>query len=125
MFDVSNPATLHTVFADSGRAAFSSNGTDMILQLYDGHTREVSSAEPATFRRVYFQRQVFGVPDVGNQLQRNDRPDGYRGDREMTLGMLQAQIDTLAKICGWTRDDNDDNGKLSAFLAALAGAQRA
>src|SRR5688500_4822842 len=97
MFDVSNPATRHTVYADSGRASFSGNGTDMILQLYDGHTREVSSAEPETFRRVYFQKQVFGVPDVGNQLQRNDRPDGYRGDREMTIGMLQAQIDTLSR----------------------------
>lgn len=97
MFDVSNPATLHTVYADSGRAAFSGNGTDMILQLYDGHTREVSSGEPGTFRRVYFKQQVFGVPDVGNQLQRNDRPDGYRGDREMTIGMLQAQIDTLSR----------------------------
>ncbi|HEX6369630.1 MAG TPA: LptF/LptG family permease [Longimicrobium sp.] len=97
MFDVSNPATLHTVFADSGRASFSGNGTDMILQLYDGHTREVSSGEPGTFRRIYFQKQIFGVPDVGNQLQRNDRPDGYRGDREMTIGMLQAQIDTLAR----------------------------
>jgi lipopolysaccharide export system permease protein len=97
MFDVSNPATLHTVFADSGRASFSANGDDMILQLYDGHTREVSSGEPDQFRRVYFKQQVFGVPDVGNQLQRNDRPDGYRGDREMTIGMLQAQIDTLAR----------------------------
>src|SRR5688500_19381244 len=97
MFDVSNPATRHTVYADSGRASFSGNGTDMILQLYDGHAREVSSGEPASCRRVYFQKQVFGVPDVGNQLQRNDRPDGYRGDREMTIGMLQAQIDTLAR----------------------------
>ena len=97
MFDVSNPTTLHSVFADSGRAWFSANGTDMILQLYDGHTREVSAGEPGTFRRVYFDRQVFGVPDVGNQLQRNDRPDGYRGDREMTLGMLRAQIDTLSR----------------------------
>ena len=97
MFDVSNPSTLSSVYADSGRAAFSGNGTDMILQLFDGHTREMSSGEPGTFRRVYFQKQIFGVPDVGNQLQRNDRPDGYRGDREMTIGMLQAQIDTLAR----------------------------
>ena len=95
MFDVSSPATLHTVFADSGRASFSGNGTDLLLQLFDGHTREVNTSEPGTFRRVYFRKQVFGVPDVGNQLQRHDRPDGYRGDREMTIGMLQAQIDTL------------------------------
>ena len=76
---------------------FSANGTDMIMQLYDGHTREVASDAPASFRRVYFQRQVFGIPGISNQLTRNDRPDGYRGDREMTVGMLQAQIDTLAR----------------------------
>ena len=69
----------------------------MVLQLYDGHTREVSAGDPSQFRRVYFKQQVFGVPDVGNQLQRNERPDGYRGDREMTIGMLQAQIDTLER----------------------------
>jgi lipopolysaccharide export system permease protein len=97
MFDVSNPAASHTVYADSGRAAFSGNGEDMVLQLYDGHTREVSAGDPSQFRRVYFKQQVFGVPGVGNQLQRNDRPDGYRGDREMTIGMLQAQIDTLER----------------------------
>ena len=97
IFDVSDPGTLHTVYADSGRAAFSGNGTDMVLQLFNGHTREVAASDPANFRRVYFQKQVFGIPDIGNQLQRNDRPDGYRGDREMTIGMLQAQIDTISR----------------------------
>lgn len=97
IFDVSNPGTLHSVYADSGRASFSGNGTDMMLQLFDGHTREVSSDEPQNLRRVYFQKQVFGIAGVGNQLQRNDRPDGFRGDREMTIGMLQAQIDTISR----------------------------
>jgi lipopolysaccharide export system permease protein len=97
IFDVSDPGTLHTVFADSGRASFSGNGTDMLLQLFDGHTREVSAGEPENFRRIYFKKQIFGIPDIGNDLQRNDRPDGFRGDREMTIGMLQAQIDTIAR----------------------------
>jgi lipopolysaccharide export system permease protein len=97
IFDVSDPGTLHTVFADSGHAAFSANGTDMVLQLFDGHTREVSAGQPETFRRIYFQKQIFGIPGIGNQLQRNDRPDGFRGDREMSIGMLQAQIDTLSR----------------------------
>jgi lipopolysaccharide export system permease protein len=96
LFDVSDPSQLQSVFADSGRAMFSSNGIDMILQLYDGHTRSVNASEPTSFRRVYFQRQVFGIQGIGTQLQRNDRPDDYRGDREMTIGMLQAEIDTLA-----------------------------
>ena len=97
LFDVSSMSTLRSVFADSGRAAFAANGTDMVLQLYDGHTREVDAQDPSTFRRVYFDKQIFGVPDVVNQLQRSDRPDGWRGDREMTVGMLRAQIDTLER----------------------------
>ncbi|HEX8395665.1 MAG TPA: LptF/LptG family permease [Longimicrobium sp.] len=96
LFDVTDPSQLQSVFADSGRAMFAANGSDMILQLYNGHTRSVNASEPAGFRRVYFQRQVFGIQGIGQQLQRSDRPDDYRGDREMTIGMLQAEIDTLA-----------------------------
>jgi lipopolysaccharide export system permease protein len=97
IYDVTNATRMRTIFADSGRAMFSASGSDMIMQLYDGHTREVASDDPSSFRRVYFQRQVFGIPGIANQLTRNDRPDGYRGDREMTVGMLRGQIDTLSR----------------------------
>jgi lipopolysaccharide export system permease protein len=124
IFDVSDPGTVHTVYADSGRASFSGNGTDMVLQLFDGHTREVAASEPENFRRVYFQKQIFGIPDIGNQLQRNDRPDGFRGDREMTIGMLQAQIDTIGK----QRRDESRNLRQAAMADlefALAGGRGA
>ncbi|HEU0015726.1 MAG TPA: LptF/LptG family permease [Longimicrobium sp.] len=97
IFDVSNPTAIRTIFADSGRARFSANLNDMVLQLYDGHTRELDTQDPANFRRMYFKQQIFGVPGVGNQLTLTDRPDGYRGDREMTIGMLRANIDTVAR----------------------------
>jgi lipopolysaccharide export system permease protein len=97
IFDVSDPSRMQTVYADSGVAAFAAGGSDMILQLYHGHTRESSPSEPGNFRRIYFERQVFGIPGVATELTRTDRPDGYRGDREMTIGMLQAQIDTLRR----------------------------
>lgn len=124
IFDVSDPGTLHTVFADSGRASFSGNGTDMVLQLFDGHTREVAAGEPENFRRVYFKKQIFGIPDIGNQLQRNDRPDGFRGDREMTIGMLRAQIDTISR----QRADEAKNLRQAALADlefALAGGRGA
>lgn len=120
IFDVSDPGTLHTVFADSGRASFSANGTDMMLQLFNGHTREVTAGEPQNFRRIYFQKQIFGIPDIGNQLQRNDRPDGFRGDREMTIGMLQAQIDTIARQRR-TEAANLRQGALADLDFALGG----
>ena len=124
IFDVSDPGTVHTVYADSGRASFSGNGTDMMLQLFNGHTREVAASEPENFRRVYFQKQIFGIPDIGNQLQRNDRPDGFRGDREMTIGMLQAQIDTISR----QRRDESRNLREAAMADlefALAGGRGA
>lgn len=124
IFDVSDPGTVHTVYADSGRASFSGNGTDMVLQLFDGHTREVAASEPENFRRVYFRKQIFGIPDIGNQLQRNDRPDGFRGDREMTIGMLQAQIDTISR----QRRDESRNLRQAAMADlefALAGGRGA
>lgn len=124
IFDVSDPGTLHTVFADSGVAAFTGNGKDMMLQLFDGHTREVSAGEPQNFRRIYFKKQIFGIAGIGNQLERNDRPDGYRGDREMTIGMLQAQIDTISS----QRRDEAANLRTSALADlefALAGGRGA
>jgi lipopolysaccharide export system permease protein len=95
IFDVGDPSRFQTVFADSGVAAFAPGGTDMVLELHHGHTREARPSDPASFQRVYFERQVFGIPNVATTLTRTDLPEGYRGDREMTIGMLQAQIDTL------------------------------
>jgi lipopolysaccharide export system permease protein len=65
------------------------------MRLYDGHMREVFRDDPKTFRRMRFKEQVFGIPGVGNTLDINQREGAYRGDREMTIGMLQARIDTL------------------------------
>ena len=124
IYDVSASMRMRTIFADSGRAMFSANGSDMIMQLYDGHTREVAADDPSAFRRVYFQRQVFGIPGISNQLTRNDRPDGYRGDREMTVGMLQAQIDTLER----QRRDNVKELRQTALADveyALSGGKQA
>ncbi len=117
IFDVSDPARTQTVFADSGVAAFAGGGTDLVLQLYDGHTREASGSEPGNFRRVYFERQVLGIPGVSNQLVRTDQPEGSRGDREMTIGMLQARIDTLRGQREQEAETLYENARLDLTLA--------
>ena len=97
IYDVSNPNVARTIYADSGLALFNRTRTDLVMRLYDGHMREVFRDDPAAFRRMEFREQVFGIPGVGNLLQIDQQSGGYRGDREMTIGMLQARIDTVAR----------------------------
>jgi lipopolysaccharide export system permease protein len=94
IYDVTEPRLSRTIYADSGTMAFNAARTDLYLTLYDGYLHEVSFDNPAEFQRLDFQQQVMRIPDVGNELQRQTGGN-YRGDREMTTGMLQARIDTL------------------------------
>jgi len=104
IYDVTNPAVVRTIYADSGRALFNRAQTDLVMRLYSGHMREMSLDDPKTFRRINFTEQRFGIPGIGNLLQtEGGGTGGYRGDREMTIGMLQAHIDTLAVEQGTAR----------------------
>ncbi|HEX8363390.1 MAG TPA: LptF/LptG family permease [Longimicrobium sp.] len=98
IYDVTNPSMVRTIYADSGRALFNRAQTDLVMRLFSGHMREVSLDDPKVFRRIDFQEQRFGIPGVGNLLQAGGTGGaGYRGDREMTIGMLAAHVDTLAR----------------------------
>jgi len=95
IYDVSQPRIMRTVYADSGVMAFNTARTDLLLTLYDGHLREVDMDQPAGFQRVNFKQQMRRIPGVANQLQVGSSAGAYRGDREMTVGMLQARVDSL------------------------------
>lgn len=97
IYDVSNASTLRSIFADSGVAQFNRSRTDMVLTLWHGHMREVPLADPRTFRRMTFQQQRFGIPGIGNAFNLGNQDESYRGDREMTIAMLRARIDTLSR----------------------------
>jgi len=95
IYDVSNPNTVRSIYADSGIAQFNTTRTDMVLTLWHGHMREVPLDDPKTFRRMSFEQQKFGIPGIGTAFNAGSQDPGYRGDREMTVGMLRARIDTL------------------------------
>lgn len=97
IYDVSKPEEAVTIFADSGRTMFNASRTDLVLRLFNGHIRRVNNNQPAEFQYIGFREQTFGIPGVGNELNLNEGGESYRGDREMTIGMLQARVDTLAK----------------------------
>jgi lipopolysaccharide export system permease protein len=94
IFDVSDPRIGRTIYADSGTMAFNTTRTDLLLTLYNGHLRELNFSEPAQFQRVVFREQVLRMEGVGNELERQTGSD-FRGDREMTIAMMGARVDTL------------------------------
>ncbi|MFL5538235.1 MAG: LptF/LptG family permease [Longimicrobiaceae bacterium] len=123
IYDVSNPATLRSIYADSGVAQFNRTRTDMVLTLWHGHMREVPLQDPKTFRRMTFEQQAFGIPGIGTSFNLGNQNESYRGDREMTIGMLSARIDTLA------RQRRDELGRLRTLAQgdlrfALSGGTR-
>ncbi len=101
IYDLSEPGRDRTVFADSGRMAFNREQTNLFLTLYDGSIHEVRRAEPANFQRVFFREQQLKIEGIGNVLERT-AADEYRSDREMSLAMLRAAVDSaqanLARI---------------------------
>lgn len=105
IYDVSQPRVSRTVYADSGVMAFNERRTDLLLTLFDGHLREVSMDHPDEFQRLEFERQMRRIPGVANEFQAEGSSTGWRGDREMTVAMMESRIDTLRKSLRDTREE--------------------
>jgi lipopolysaccharide export system permease protein len=107
IYDLSSSERERTIYADSGWMAFNVARTDLFLTLYDGWIHERDTNEPNRFNRVFFQEQLIRIPEVGNQLERMGGSN--RGDREMTVGMLAAEVtrrrEELAELKGRARQD--------------------
>ncbi len=92
IFDVGRPNTSRTIYADSGHMAFNETQTDLYLTLYDGSMHELDTRKPSMAQRSYYAKQVIRVIGVTNELERGRGAD-WRGDREMNIAMMQAQVD--------------------------------
>jgi lipopolysaccharide export system permease protein len=94
IYDVSNPQVTRTIKADSGLMAFNPEKTDLLLKLFNGDMWEVNFSEPDNFQVVDFKQQTMRMEGVSDRLQRTAE-SSYRTDRDMTVGMMRARIDTL------------------------------
>lgn len=119
IYDMSDGSVRRTVYADSGRLAFNQSMTDLFLTLHDGYVLEVRERERPLLQRVYFGTQMMLVREVGTQLVRT-RSDEYRSDREMSLGMLRAEIDSVRRELAGVRRDIRTQAD-AALQAALDG----
>jgi lipopolysaccharide export system permease protein len=122
IYDLSLGGRDRTVYADSGRMAFNREQTDLFLTLYDGSIEEVKEVEPHQFQRVYFKEQQLMLAGIGNVLERTTE-DAYRSDREMSLAMLSAGVDSARKDLAAARK-NARNIGLMAIDPALKGASQ-
>jgi lipopolysaccharide export system permease protein len=88
--DATDLVRRRTTYADSGFMAFNEARTDLYLTLYDGVLLELDPDRPGGFQKVFFDKQLVPLRGIGNEMDRAARVS-ERGDREMTIGMLNAQ----------------------------------
>lgn len=91
IYDLSDPMRRRTIYADSGSMAFTADGSDLQLVLYDGFMQEVPKETPTQLQRLYFKTDLVRVPGVANAFER-DSNDTYKSDREMSVCELQGEV---------------------------------
>ena len=98
-----------TITAKTGNIQFSSDGSKLIMDLYDGEIHEPDPANPDRYRRINFKKQTLLIEGASTELVRSSSK--ARGDREMPIKMMikenkkyraradssQAQIDNLVR----------------------------
>ncbi len=92
IYDLSLGQKIRTVYADSGVMSWNREQTNLLMTLYDGVVYEVDTYQPRDFQTVRFGTQMQVLEGVGDELTRMD--ESYRSDREMSLAMLSARVDT-------------------------------
>jgi len=82
-----------TIYADSGLIEVV--GNNIVISLFDGEIHELDLVKPDKYRRMYFTKHKISIPVDDMMLERREK--GRRGDREMNITMMRAQIENLEK----------------------------
>jgi len=89
IWDATHPPHMRTIFADSGTMQFNETQTELYLTLFDGVVNETDGESADEFQRTWFNVQLLRVPEIGNELERQESE--RRGDREMGIDSLRAR----------------------------------
>jgi lipopolysaccharide export system permease protein len=103
IYDMSNSRKSRTIYADSGRMFMNAAQTDLRLTLFDGVIHEVDEFQLEELNRVFFRQQHVELRGVGSELER--RLDDHRTDREMSVAMLQAVVDSAQRELARVREE--------------------
>jgi lipopolysaccharide export system permease protein len=105
IYDLSDPRAHRTTYATSGTMAFSDNRSDLYLTLYDGTVLEAEQGRSGGFNRSEFDVQIVPLRGVGDDLERREGGT-VRSDREMSIALLKAEIDSRAEDLGRVRQQS-------------------
>jgi len=119
IYDLTDVMRRRTIYADSGELAFASNGSDLLLTLYQGTTLVVPRAEPERLQRAEFDRNYVRVEGVANQLELSTS-DRYKSDREMSVCELQNEVSRYEAEYNKSKKDLRD-AMLAVTSEALTG----
>jgi lipopolysaccharide export system permease protein len=117
IYDAENTGAHRTTYAKQGTMAFNAARTDLFLTLEDGLVLETDPDRPGAFRQLYFTRQIVPLRGIGNELERRVGESG-RGEREMTTGMLQEEVDSRREEIGNVAEQSRREAR-DAVLEAL------
>ncbi len=82
-----------TIYADSGFIFV--DGNTILFTLFHGQTHELDLKGLSDYRLIDFERHRIAIPVENLMLER--RENLRRGDREMTIKMMQAEVDHFTK----------------------------
>ncbi|MEJ2049438.1 MAG: LptF/LptG family permease [Calditrichota bacterium] len=91
IFDRSSSDLQRTIIAESGRLVFDKIRESLVFTLYNGEIHEINTKDYSEYRRLQFSRNVFYIPAPDLVFKRDE--DEWRGDREMNLKMMNAEVD--------------------------------
>lgn len=112
IYDLGDPSKRRTIYADSGDLRVAPNRRDLALTLYHGTIQTIPSNDPAQLERLFYTASNFRVRDVLNSLDRTSATTGMKGDREMSVCEMQAEVARA------TREQRIAEADLTATLLA-------
>ena len=97
IYDLSNPTSRRTIYADSGDMGFTADQRDLQMTLFEGHMQELPKAQPGQLQRLFFTVNTVRIRDVGNTFSRDSGNAQLKSDREMSVCEMQAEVDNARK----------------------------
>ncbi|UCF64370.1 MAG: LptF/LptG family permease [bacterium] len=91
IFDRSSAELQRTVIAKRGRLVFDKERERLVFTLFDGEIHEINTRNYSEYRRLQFVINNFYIPAPELVFRRDE--DDYRSDREMSVKMMQEEVE--------------------------------